>query len=68
MMIQEAAKDRERLKEVEAECRLLKDRLNRLNEILIAEQDKLIPGLSKEEDRGLEVKQLSWSSERMVRM
>ena len=67
-MFQEAAKDRERLKEVEAECRLLKARLNRWNKILIAEQDKLIPGLSKEEDRGLEVKQLSWSSERMVRM
>ena len=29
LMFQEAAKDRERLKEVETECRLLKDRLNR---------------------------------------
>ena len=67
-MFQEAAKDRERLKEVEAECRLLKDRLNRWKDILITELDKLIPGLSREEDRGLEVKQLSWSSERTVRM
>ena len=33
MMFQEAAKDRERLEEVESECRLLKDRLNRLKDI-----------------------------------
>ena len=32
-MFQEAAKDRGRLKEVEAECRLLKDRLNRWKEL-----------------------------------
>merc|ERR1712032_685182 len=32
LQLQEAAKDRERLKEVEAECRLLKDRLNRLEQ------------------------------------
>ena len=55
-MFQEAAKDRDRLKEVEAECRLLKDRLNRWNNILITELDKLIPGLSREEGRGVEVK------------
>ena len=58
MMFQEAAKDRERLKEVEAECRFLKDRLNRWEDILpsIAELEKLIPGLSREEGRGVEVK------------
>ena len=55
-MFQEAAKDRERLEEVEAECRLLKDRLNRWKDILITELDKLIPGLSREEGRGVEVK------------
>merc|ERR1712181_19639 len=32
LQLQEAAKDRERLKEVEAECRLLKERLNRLEQ------------------------------------